>query len=221
MKKVKSLLVLLLFSVIFSNLFAQKDRTLSNGLCVSLVTGFPSASFGTTDNASSGSKYGSLFGVQVGNRWYIKPQDKYGFGLMVNWIDFVLAGKVGKESGLNKGNATIDLTLLEFGPVGTYAITDKIAFDAYYNFRPTVLVSALIYSDPTGKVEDETYTYSGFGFSHTLGGAFRWKMLNLGIEYVVGGINCKGTYNGALPNVTLQDSKNKTNSLRIILGVKL
>jgi hypothetical protein len=72
----------------------------------------------------------------------------------------------------------------------------------------------------TDSDDDITYSYVGLGFSNALGAAFRYKALNLGFEYVFGGINSQGTYSGP-GDVTLDDQKNMTNSFRIMLGVKL
>jgi hypothetical protein len=154
-----------------------------------------------------------MFGLQLGNRWYFAPTDQMGFGLMVNWIDFSYAVK----SSDNVARGAMDLTFIEIGPMGTYALGNGMAIDGYYNLRPTLLTTATVVSG-TGS-EDVTFAYAGFGFSHAIGAAFRVKVFNIGMEYVFGSINSVGTYTGP-GEITLEKQKNKTNSLRIMLGFK-
>jgi hypothetical protein len=135
---------------------------------------------------------------------------------MVNWVDVSLAAKGGTVDGTDFGRAAIDFTFLELGPVGTIVVADGMAIDAYYNLRPTVMSSALVSTLVTG---DETFAYAGFGFSHAIGAAFRVRAFNVGVEYVAGGINSKGTYTGDM-NLDLEDAKIQTNSLRIMIGLK-
>lgn len=216
MKRLSILLLAMLVLTGVSNVTAQ--RTLKKGFSISMITGFPSSAYGLEEEPNSDDyNLGTLWGIQLGNRWYIAPTETFGVGIMANWIDFSLAAKGGAVGTIDWARAVMDITLLEAGPIGTYAINDDIAIDGYYNFRPTILTSALV-TTSTGQ-GDETYAYAGFGLSHTLGAAFRWKVLNVGIEYVAGGINSVGTYSG--PNsVTLQDQKIKSNNVRLLVGVK-
>lgn len=233
MKKIGILMAMVFLTALFTNVQAQKVRTLSNGLSINLVTGFPSASFGASEDVPSSEEYGALFGVKLGNRWYFSPQEKFGFGLMVNWFDFAMALNTGTDtyndgfgnSGSSDwGRSTMDISFFELGPIGTYAINDDMAIDGYYNLRPTVLATAsvLTYSNST---TDYTTAYGGFGFTNALGTAFRWKVLSVGIEYVMGSVTAKGTatvpdFNGGTKTVDLDDQKLKSNSVRILLGVK-
>lgn len=164
--------------------------------------------------------YGAIWGVQFGNRWYFSPQEKYGFGLMVNWVDFAMGLKTGTEENEDWARTTMDITFCEFGPIGTFAINDAIAIDGYYNLRPTFIVSGSATTDPQGIAEDETFGYAGFGLSNTLGAAFRWKVLNVGVEYVFGSVNSTGKYTGPDGDGDLPDMKQSTNSVRLVLGVK-
>lgn len=231
MKKIGILVSLMLLVAFVSNTFAQKSRTLSNGFSVNFVTGFPSASFGAPESVSSDEKYGALFGLKLGNRWYFAPQENYGFGLMVNWVDFAMALKSGTDTYIDDNDisvasdwarTTMDITFLGLGPIGTYAINDDMAIDGYYNLRPTFLISGEV---QTLSSDDLTTAYGGFGLTNALGAAFRWKVLNVGVEYVMGKVNAKGTQtvpslNGGTETVDLADEKLSTNSVRIILGVK-
>jgi hypothetical protein len=220
MKKNVILLTIILLTSLTTNLFAQKDRKLSNGASVNLVIGIPSSTYGVTSDSKIDSKYqlGSIWGIQWGNRWYFKPKEKYGFGLMVNWLDITAGVKTGTESSYDWARSVADVSFLEVGPVGTYALTSDIALDAYYNLRPTGFASIMMLTPDSGA--DETYTYSGFGFTHALGAAFRYKALNIGLEYVMGSIDCEGTFTGSSHDVTLESQKNDANTFRIKIGAK-
>ncbi|MDO9254112.1 MAG: hypothetical protein Q7U54_01270 [Bacteroidales bacterium] len=231
MKKNILLIAMILLVGITTSLFAQKDRTLSNGFSVNLIIGFPSSNYALTsdgkmdgysmlDSDIMGSDYklSSLFGVQIGNRWYFKPKEKYGFGLMVNWLDFAMGVKSGTIDGTEWARAVIDFSFLEVGPVGTFVLADNLALDAYYNLRPTVLSSATVFTS-SGE-EDFTYAYVGVGVSHAIGAAVRYKIFNFGMEYTLGSINSKGTFSGSSSDETLDDQKNMVNSFRLKFGLK-
>ena len=220
MKKNILLIAVILLVGLTTSLFAQKDRTLSNGFSVNLIIGVPSTTYGVPSDSEIDAQYtiGTILGVQIGNRWYFKPKEKYGFGIMVNWVDFAMGIKSGTESGNDWARATIDFSFLEVGPVVTFKLADNLALDAYYNLRPTVLSSAYVFTSSGS--EDETYAYVGVGVSHAIGAAVRYKIFNFGMEYTLGAINSSGTYSGSSDNVTLDDQKNMTNCFRIKLGLK-
>jgi len=217
MKKHLILITIILLTGIALSSFAQKDRKLSKGFSISLVTGFPSSNYGTPKGTQvdASEKLGGIWGLKLGSRWYFKPNEKYGFGLMVNWIDFSMAMKSSTINGNTSGNAVADFSFLQFGPIGTYAVTDDIALDAYFNIRPTVFENVIVPSS------GDTYGYAGVGTCEALGAAFRYKVLNIGIEYVFGGINAKYTTTGSSSGTNPTDTRKlMTNSCRILLGVK-
>jgi hypothetical protein len=218
MKKYLILLVIIIVTGVTSILFAQKDRKLSNGFSICLVTGFPSDVYGYPNDSQidAADKLGGIWGLKLGNRWYFKPKENYGFGLMVNWLDFSIAMKSYTFNGSTSSRAVGDFSFLQFGPVGTYAVSSDIALDAYFNFRPTVFEHIIIPSS------GDTDGYGGVGFSYALGAAFRYRVLNIGIEYVMGGINCDYLNMSSSSGINTTDTqKLMTNSFRILLGVKL
>jgi hypothetical protein len=228
MKNKFILLAIILITGLTTTMFAQKNRTLSKGFSVNLIIGVPSAAYGLTsdkkidgNSVSEEYKFGSVWGVQIGNRWYFSPTKNYGFGLMVNWADISFAVKAGTDTDGDWARAAIDFSFLEVGPVGTFALTDKLALDAYYNLRPTVFSNAWVWSYSSGGSADETYAYVGVGVSHAIGAALRYKIFNIGMEYTMGAINSSGSYSGSSDNVTLDDQKNVVNCFRIKLGLKL
>lgn len=72
----------------------------------------------------------------------------------------------------------------------------------------------------SSSVADESYTYAGFGFTHAIGAAFRYKVLNIGLEFVMGSINSEGTYSGDYGDEDLGSQKNIVNNFRIMIGAK-
>jgi len=212
MKKLRFLFVVVFFIGILSNIHAQK--AIKNGFSINAVIGLASESFGLDNIESMNSEVQvkMLYGIQLGNRWYFNPTEQYGIGLMVNWIDFAIGAKSTTINNSEFGIAAIDFTFLEVGPVGTYAISEDMAIDGYYNLRPTVFGYAIVDED------EDSYVAAGAGFSHTLGAAFRYNKLNVGIEYVLGGINVSQEESDGIniPN----NEKMSVNNFRIVFGFK-
>jgi hypothetical protein len=218
MKKTTLMLGLVLLFICSTGSFA-KNRTLSKGFGINMVIGHPLASFGLSDDAVSPYKYKTMWGLQLESRWYIAPTEVFGAGIMTKWLDFTMAARGGTDASSNDwGRATLDFSFLELGPIATIALSDAVAIDAYYNLKPTVLSSAYLLTYDNGN--DLTKTLVGFGFSHAIGTAFRFKVLNIGVEYVVGKINCDQSETGDYAQDNLPSIKCKTNSLRFFVGVK-
>lgn len=210
MKKTITLILTLIIVGALSEVTAQKNGMLSNGFSIKAQIGFPSAAYGANTDADSDYKYGTAFGIQIGNQWYFNPKENYGFGLMVNWID---ASAVRKRTDTPLGEfqrATADLAFLEVGPIGTYVLSEEMAIDAYYNLRPTSLATAYQLEDEDGEA------YGGFGVTNAVGADFRYKLFVLGVEYVFGKV--KVTQDSE--NLFEDGAKIEANSFRILLGVK-
>lgn len=212
MKKKVFVLVFVFFIGMLSNIQAQ--RAIKNGFSINAVIGLTSESFGLDDMESmnSDAQIKTLYGLQLGNRWYFNPTEQYGFGLMVNWIDFAVGAKSTTINNFDYGIAAIDLTFLEIGPIGTYAISEDMAIDGFYNIRPTVFSYAIV-----DEVEN-SYVSAGAGFSHTIGTAFRYNKLNVGIEYVLGGIKVSQEESDGI-NISNNEIMS-TNNVRIVVGFK-
>lgn len=217
----KYITVLAMFLAMFSLNLQAKDRTLSNGFSMNANLGFVNSDFGTPALISHDEfDFATMWGFQIGNRWYFSPTETWGFGLMVNWFDLSFVGATSNGDDLV---AIADMAAFELGPVFTYAITDGMALDAYYNLRPTYMIAAT--TDGTGLINSAN-AYGGFGFTHALGLAYRWKVLWVGIESVFGSISpsisgfedmdIEDAYNDLSDSEQIIDSKR----FQIILGVK-
>lgn len=183
MKKAVLLLSVILFAGSMGTTIAQNNRTLSHGFSINLIVGLPPANYGFHKDVDvdDDSKIILTSGIQIGNRWYFGSSERFKMGLMVNWLDMT----AGTRKNGEMTRVVVDVSLLELGPVASVALSDDIALDAYYNLRPTVFAHIWTFSteDPTG--------YAGPGISHAIGTAFRWKVLSVGLEYVIGNINCE------------------------------
>ena len=211
MKKIVFFLAVVIIAGFTTNSFAQKNRTLSRGFSISLITGLPIGNYGwIRDGNIDEFKLGYIAGLQIGSRWYFSPGEKFGAGLMVNWFD-ITAGYKSTTNGFGTTNrAVADVSVCEFGPIATFALSDDIALDAYYNLRPTGFANIFQFDNNT----DEE-SYAGGGVSHAIGTAFRWNVLNVGLEFVLGSIKCSNTN----PDYNFE-GKFMINNIRIMLGVK-
>ena len=210
----KNLLFLALVLCIGFLSSVQAQRAIKNGFSINAVIGVPSGSFGLDgiESLNSDLQLKMLYGLQLGNRWYFNPTEQYGIGLMVNWIDFTIGAKSTTINNYDYAVAALDLTFLEVGPIGTFAISEDMAIDGYYNLRPTVFSWAIVSED------DNSYASAGFGFSHAIGTAFRYKVLNICVEYVLGSIKVSQEESSgiSIPN----NGKMNPNSFRILIGAK-
>lgn len=199
----------------------SKDRTLSNGFSVSASLGFVNTDFGTPALISHDDfDYANMFGLQIGSRWYFNPTETWGIGLMVNWFD---VSKVNANSDDVKVY-TFDFSAFELGPVATYALSDKMAVDGFYNLRPTVLASSDVKLNKliSGDVGNSMV---GYGFTHTIGAAFRWNVLSVGIETVFGNVNISEyeltDYEDEFEELDSGDKIINNKRIQIVLGIKL
>lgn len=199
MKKLRICFIALMALVLTSNIKAGDDL-IGNGFDLQLSFGFPSKDYGFPDYAEP--DYGTMLGIQLGNHWYFYNDGKFGVGLNVNWIDFSYVGK--EKNGSDYG--TIDMSFCELGPVGSFAISDQFAIDAFYNLRPTALMSYYNNSN------DEDLLV-GSGVTHSLGARFRFNIVYVGMDMVFGKLNGKWADAGDKEDMT-------ANNTRITLGLK-
>jgi hypothetical protein len=220
--KLTLILIILLISAIKPT--KAQDNALKNGFSLNLIAGYPSPkTYGLTGHDPD-NKHGNLIGFEVGNRWYLKTNEKYGFGLMLNWLDITY-----HDSKLDVPDDTVfahvlNISLCEFGPIGTYAITPNTGLDAYYNIRPTWLNAGKVpYDDQDmdgdGVIEKGYYASNanGFGLTHTMGISVRWKSLALSCEYLLGNLREIDDGDGFL---SYGSNHISANHFRFMIGVK-
>ena len=219
----KSLLALATVLGFAFNASAQGGPGEDNGLGLRLNFGFPA---GTTTLSENGwPEYYTVDGVQFGlsldNRWYVWHNDKVGIAVQGRWLDAnFLSGELGFDVPFfGSVGPTIDLTeisggILGVGPLFTWYLNDDMAIDAYYNVMPAVNYSKITMNGEYDDKETEN-NFWGIGVTHHVGAAFRWKVLQAGLEYRIGKIN--GMEEFDFDNLEMDASMN---SFRLNLGVK-
>lgn len=208
MKKPVLLLFVFLLAGSLVTAYSQTNRTLSHGFSVNLIIGITPANYGYNKGSIIDDDSRILFtsGIQIGNRWYFGSSEHFKMGLMVNWFDIT----AGTRTNGDLTRVVADASFLELGPIGSFAFSENIALDIYYNLRPTGFAHIWTYStdDPAG--------YIGAGPSHAFGTAFRWKVLSVGFEYQLANINCEYIDS----EYDYSDQKLAGSNLRLMIGAK-
>jgi len=181
--------------------------------------GFPNSDYGVEGSIANTVDFNSglLLGVQIGNRWYFERQEEYAIGIMVNWFDISIAANAQSTNipGFpDLAKATLDFALLEVGPVGTYKLKENKAIDGYYNLRPTILSSFVVDSDGEGLGS------AGFGITHAIGFAYRYKAFYVGPEFVFGKIKGVDVVDANDINDVYGEADINAKSFRILVGFK-
>lgn len=150
----------------------KKDKPIiSNGFYLALNLGFPSV---------SGSSLGTQFGLNLGNQWMFVKNETWGLGMNITWFRFGFSSySIGTTTVVNLG-----LNFLEFGPMFSYALSEKMAFDAYVNIHPASMYLGI--SSGTNSVSG--YTASSFFTRFTPGVRFRYNKFMVGFEPTVGAV---------------------------------
>ncbi|MCQ2194687.1 MAG: hypothetical protein MJZ28_07005 [Paludibacteraceae bacterium] len=196
-----------------------------NGFGLKLQVGIPGNNYGCPENHSETGyslkhEYsGAMFGLGLENRWYVWHNDKMGVAVHARWMDILLGGGevttktsiIGKKvSSETVDVMNVELGLLGVGPMYTFYFGHDMAVDGYYNIVPTYMLA--VYE--AEKDDDDDVFMGGFGFTHNIGAAFRWKFLQAGLEYKLGEIELED-YDD---NVENYDSK--ANGLKVFFGFK-
>ncbi len=193
------------------------DHPLDNGFLIRLGFGVPGASYGDRNHEDYNPynyngeidevNMATSIGIELGNQFYVwrESSETMGLAVNINWMDLQLGfGTVDYYNTYDSGTDVellINLSLIEVGPLYTYALNDDMGIDAYFNLCPTLLVSAW-------------YEDAGIGLRYAVGGAFRWKVLSAGLEYGFGDV--KMMSDSESPNYRVN-----TGMIKINIGVKL
>ncbi len=216
MKKVLLISMTMFFSVLsgFAGVQDNEDPH-GNGFRLNFNFGLTGGLYGADVDGDKdvykelGAKPGLTWGVSLGNKWTFArfSDDKMSVGLMVDWVDFSYASK--KYTILNNDayNRVLNIAFLKVGPSFTYALNDKMGLDAYYQVRPTYAGSIL------GESDDPNVAV-GFGFTHAVGVAFRYGLLNVAVEPNFGSVEVVNTdFDSLTSNMSLGNT-------RIVVGFK-
>ncbi len=216
MKKVLLASMAIFLSVLSSFAGVQdNDDPHGNGFRLNFNFGLTGGLYGADVDADkdlykeSEAKPGLAWGLSLGNKWTFTrfSDDKMSVGLMVDWVDFSFASKSYKVANQDYFNSVLNVAFLKVGPSFTYALNDKMGLDAYYQLRPT-------YGASIGGDSDDPNVAVGFGFTHAVGVAFRYGLLNVALEPNFGSVE---TVNVDFENDKRQMSLGNT---RIVIGFK-
>ena len=188
---------------------------IKNGFNIQLVAGIPSEYYGLEKSGKiePAMEFRALYGLRMGYRWYIFPQDKWGMGITSNWFDLSLSYKKGTYDEGSFIRTISDISILQFGPIVTVRLSSDMAIDGYFTVRPTLMDSyrKIEYPDDSNYDSD----FKALGINDAFGIAYRWKVLCIGIDYVFGSIKITGQ---RLAERT--ETKIVTNNIQFVLGVK-
>lgn len=168
-----------------------------------------------------------LFGASIDNRWYVANPGNFGIAIDARWLDIAVGKSKWEKEGVEYLNSTnAQIGLLMPGVIGTFYLGNEMAIDAFYNVGPTMAMSAVESSLDNAIYDSLEDTKWGFGLSHFLGAAFRFKVFQAGVEYNFAPLKSvtwfddeeEGSVEDAFNSVA--ETKTKFNNLRIFLGFK-
>jgi hypothetical protein len=210
-----------LCSIVAISLSLSSYAQFKNGFGIDLVLGVPSEHYGL----DKGNRYpvdgipgGAQFGLKLSSVWYIYKDELLAAGINARWWDIYLGQKTDTRYRIR----TFDMSLMGAGPIVSVNLGNEMYFDAYYNFRPALMVVPMKMHDIHYGWEGEGSAFAS-GIGHSAGATFRFKILSIGAEYSFG--NFSGDYIGVnLSNVDLpHDNKVfiSANSFRVNIGLRL
>lgn len=167
-----------------------------------------------------------LFGASIDNRWYVANPGNFGIAIDARWLDVAIGKSKWEKDGKEYMNSTnAQIGLLMPGVIGTFYLGNEMAIDAFYNIGATMAVCATESSiEGAGDAFDNADW--GFGFSHFLGAAFRFKVFQAGVEYNFAHLKSVSWFDDeeddSLNNAvnSIAETRTKFDNLRIFLGFK-
>lgn len=231
----KKFFIILAAFVGLNSAYAQTPGD-DNGFGVRVGFEFPADGYGFPEEAGSmfnrDVKMPSTnvaFGLAIDSRWYVWSNDMFGVAINARWADVSYGkGERNKENALLDYEYELSTVALDFcspGLMFTYYPKSKMAVDVYYNLLPSMMFSVHdVDIEGVGvNVVDSENRYRAAGLSHAFGAAFRYGILNAGLEYKVGNL---GIYSSKLEEeLGMYDWENedyslKANKFRIFVGMK-
>jgi hypothetical protein len=161
-------------------------------------------------------------GLEIGNMFRLTDFEPMAIGLKVTWVDFGITGfkANSKYSEYNIKGFSIDLRALKLGPYFTYAISDKMAFDVFYQVVPTFIIGGMAgeYNDGI-TTETVGYPVLQYGLGHEIGLTYRFDILSVGFGYGMGSMRTQfsTTYDG---DDIVVEGQSYVNTFRVMLGMK-
>lgn len=216
------LLVATLFSLATTALAKDLDQGEDNGFGLKFTVGICGDKFGA-QKFDLGSGYQDewtkiegisntpLFGLSMDNRWYVANPGDFGVAISARWLDLSIGKSTFSVANQEFEATNVQLGLFMPGVIGTYYLDNNMAIDAFYSIGAGF-----------GIQSSDADTNWGFGYSHYLGGAFRYKFLQAGVEYNIAPMKSIDWFSDD-EEVTINDiaaTKTRFNNLKIFVGFK-
>jgi hypothetical protein len=137
-------------------------------------------------------KFNMGHGLEFGSMFRLTDFEPMAIGLRITWLDFGITGFKSNSaySDYKIKGFSVDLRAIKIGPYFTYALTDQMALDAYYQVAPTFIVGAMGGQYDNGTtIETVGYPMLQYGLSHEIGVTYRFDILSIGIGYGMGNMH--------------------------------
>ncbi|MDB4754952.1 hypothetical protein OAF80_00720 [bacterium] len=169
-------------------------------------------------------KFSIGHGLEIGNMFRLTDFEPMAIGLRLTWLDFGFAGyKASSDySQYNIKGFMADIRAIKIGPYFTYALTDQMALDAFYQVAPTMLIGGFAgqYTDENDDVQTVGYPVLQYGLTHEIGVTYRFDILCIGIGYGMGNLR---TIERPIPveeDTYSIDGRAYVNTFRMMVGMK-
>jgi hypothetical protein len=169
-------------------------------------------------------KFGAGHGLEIGNMFRLSDFEPMAIGLRVTWLDFGIS-TFKANSAYNDYNVkglAIDIRLLKVGPYFTFALSDQMALDAFYQVSPTFVGGFFAgeYVNSADETEVVGYPILQYGLGHEIGLTYRFDILSVGLGYGMGSLNTN------IPGIPVGNDtyslsgKSYVGTFRMMLGMK-
>ncbi|MBL4624695.1 MAG: hypothetical protein JKY42_06105, partial [Flavobacteriales bacterium] len=136
-------------------------------------------------------RFGFGHGIEIGNMFRLVDSEPIAIGLKVTWFNAGFSGFKSSGKATNVTGFSVDLRALKLGPYFTYALTDQMAVDAFYQVAPTMTFG---YFQGTYRGEYYNYPAFSYGLTHEVGVTYRFDILSVGVGWGLGGTKLKVDY---------------------------
>lgn len=165
-----------------SNLGLHSKEFVSSGIYVNVGIGFPTL---------GGNSRGVMPNVEFGNHFLFFKKEKFGVGMKFGWVNLGLSTFTDTYYGNNFYYSSVDMVnfdfrFVKFGPLATFAFTEKIGLDVYIDAVPTMIIGVGTGTDIYG--DETSYSDAYFGVLVAPGAKFRFRMFTAGLDISVGSL---------------------------------
>ncbi|PIV58089.1 MAG: hypothetical protein COS14_11425 [Bacteroidetes bacterium CG02_land_8_20_14_3_00_31_25] len=151
--------------------------------------------------------------LEVGNMFRIVKLDDNAIGIRATWLS--ASYNAWSESKANM--SYLQGSVLRIGPYFTYAISDEMAIDGFYQIGPTYVINLDADTTISGRTD------SGYlGVTHNVGACFRYKVFSFGFDVNFGSVKYvdKEEYKSLSDDLIHDFYKIRTSHFRLFAGFR-